>query len=96
MTREMIDAASENVSKYCTFKNVSLIQENLENELANLRNVADVVISNGVFNLVGDKRKVFASVFRTLKPGGRLCFTDLCQVPTNPNAVLAKSAVTDS
>jgi arsenite methyltransferase len=46
---------------------------------------ADVVISNGVLNLVADKPRVFAEIFRVLRPGGRLQFADIAvgrQVPT--------------
>ena len=39
--------------------------------------IADVVISNGVFNLCADKEKVFAEVFRILRPGGRVQFADI-------------------
>ncbi len=38
---------------------------------------ADVVISNGVFNLCPDKVTVFNEVLRVLKPGGILQFADI-------------------
>jgi SAM-dependent methyltransferase len=37
----------------------------------------DVVISNGVLNLVPDKRAAFAEVRRVLKPGGRAQIADI-------------------
>lgn len=38
---------------------------------------ADVVISNGVFNLSPDKTALFAELYRITKPGGRLQFADI-------------------
>jgi arsenite methyltransferase len=37
----------------------------------------DVVTSNGVLNLVPDKRKAFAEIARVLRPGGRLQLADI-------------------
>ncbi len=38
---------------------------------------ADVVISNGVINLVPEKELAFAEVIRVLRPGGRLYLADI-------------------
>ena len=38
---------------------------------------ADVVISNGVINLVPDKAALLTELYRVVKPGGRLQFADI-------------------
>jgi ubiquinone/menaquinone biosynthesis C-methylase UbiE len=40
-------------------------------------NTADLVISNGVFNLAPDKEAVFNELYRVVRSGGRLQFADI-------------------
>src|SRR5438105_9312600 len=49
---------------------------------------ADVVISNGVFNLCADKKQVFREAWRVLRPGGRLQFADIANGKPVPASAL--------
>lgn len=49
---------------------------------------ADVVISNGVFNLCPGKREVFDEVTRVLRPGGVLQFADIANGQPVPEEAL--------
>ncbi len=49
--------------------------------------VADVIVSNCVLNLVPNKQKVIAEIFRVLKPGGHFSISDIVLVGNLPNAL---------
>lgn len=75
MTEEMIEKANENKEKL-GYKNVEFKLGDIENiPLEN--NIADVVISNCVLNLVPDKFKAFSEIYRILKPGAHFCISDI-------------------
>jgi arsenite methyltransferase len=64
--------------------NVAVMEGNAE-EIPLPDASVDVVTSNGVLNLVPDKRKAFAEIARVLRPGGRLQLADII-VSTLPSA----------
>ena len=47
-------------------------------------NVADVIVSNCVLNLVPDKHKVIREIYRVLKPGGHFSISDIVLVGDLP------------
>ena len=75
MTEDMIGKAVSNNFK-AGYKNVDFRLGDIENiPLDN--NVADVVVSNCVLNLVPDKEKAFSEIYRILKPGAHFCVSDI-------------------
>jgi arsenite methyltransferase len=75
MTAEMIAKARENAQR-SAFDNVEFRLGEIEH-LPVLSDTIDVVISNCVLNLVPDKARAFAEIYRVLKPGGHFCISDV-------------------
>ncbi|WP_282054286.1 arsenite methyltransferase [Maribacter luteus] len=50
-------------------------------------NIADVIVSNCVLNLVPNKKKVISEMYRVLKPGGHFSVSDIVLVGELPDAL---------
>jgi len=75
MTAEMVSRARQNAEQ-SGLENVEFRLGEIEH-LPVLSDSVDVVISNCVLNLVPDKRRAFAEIFRVLKPTGHFCISDI-------------------
>jgi len=75
MTEAMIEKAIINNTKL-GYKNVEFKLGDIE-QMPLKDNLADVVVSNCVLNLVPDNQKAFSEIYRILKPGAHFCVSDI-------------------
>ncbi len=91
MTDEMLDLARRNAAE-ARAANVEFVKGHIEAmPLADAS--VDVVISNCVINLSGDKPQVIREVARVLRPGGRFAVSDVIADPDMDDATKADMAL---
>jgi len=82
-TPAMVEKAKANAGKQ-GYSNVEFRLGDIEHMPVSA-NMADVVISNCVLNLVPNKDKVFNEIYRVLKPGGHFSISDVVLVGNLPD-----------
>ncbi len=84
-TEKMIEKARANAEKL-GYNNVEFRIGDIE-KLPVTANIADVVVSNCVLNLVPNKALAFAETFRILKPGGHFSVSDIVLLGNLPDGL---------
>lgn len=83
MTDEMLERAHANKAKL-GIGNAQFLKGEIEDMPIESESV-DRIISNCVINLVPDKAKAFAEIYRVLRPGGKFTISDVVSVGTIPD-----------
>jgi arsenite methyltransferase len=91
ITPEMVTKARANTEKL-GYRNVELRLGEIE-RLPFEGDSIDVVISNCVLNLVPDKARAFAEVFRVLRPGAHFCVSDIVASAPLPDGIRKATAL---
>ena len=89
MTPEMLSKARAGISKFTKKAGLSNVEFRL-GEIEHLPvadNSIDVIISNCVINLSPDKQQVWNEIARVLRPGGKVCVSDLALKKPLPKVV---------
>jgi SAM-dependent methyltransferase len=86
MTKEMLEK-SRSTARALGLDHVEF-REGLLEEMPIPDGWADVVISNGVFNLCADKKRIFSEMLRVLRPGGTLQFADIANGQPVPESAM--------
>jgi ubiquinone/menaquinone biosynthesis C-methylase UbiE len=81
-TPAMLNRARNNAATL-GYHNVEFLLGDIEN-IPLKDNLADVIVSNCVINLVPDKARAFREIYRILKPGGRFSISDMVLTTTLP------------
>ncbi len=84
-TPAMIAKAKANAIKL-GYSNIEFREGDIEN-IPIASNIADVIVSNCVLNLVPNKDGVFKEIYRVLKPGGHFSIADIVLVGQLPDAL---------
>ena len=87
MTEAMIDKARINAEKL-HYHNVEFRLGEIE-KMPVTSEIADVIVSNCVLNLVPDKEKAFKEIYRVLKPGGHFSISDVVLIGNLPDKIIS-------